>query len=330
MEKFIDKIKAQAKSNKKTIVLAEGEEPRTVKAAAGILRDGFANLILLGDEQKIKQVANGLDLSGAKIISPESSDKLGEFADLFYEMRKAKGMTPEKALETMKNPLYFGVMLVKTGMADGMVAGAINATANVLRPSLQILKTAPGTKVVSSFFVVIVPNCELGEKGTFVFADCGLNEYPDSEALAQIALSSAQSFKSLIGAEPRVAMLSYSSYGSAKSEHVEKVQNATKIAKELAPDLSLDGELQLDAALVPEVGQLKAPESKVAGKANVLVFPNLDAGNIGYKLVQRLAKAEAYGPVTQGMAKPVNDLSRGCSSEDIEGVVAITCVQAQL
>ncbi len=330
MEKFIDKIKAQAKSNKKTIVLAEGEEPRTVKAAAGILRDGFANLILLGDEQKIKQVANGLDLSGAKIISPESSDKLGEFADLFYEMRKAKGMTPEKALETMKNPLYFGVMLVKTGMADGMVAGAINATANVLRPSLQILKTAPGTKVVSSFFVVIVPNCELGENGTFVFADCGLNEYPDSEALAQIALSSAQSFKSLIGAEPRVAMLSYSSYGSAKSEHVEKVQNATKIAKELAPDLSLDGELQLDAALVPEVGQLKAPESKVAGKANVLVFPNLDAGNIGYKLVQRLAKAEAYGPVTQGMAKPVNDLSRGCSSEDIEGVVAITCVQAQL
>lgn len=330
MEKFIDKIKAQAKSNKKTIVLAEGEEPRTVKAAAGILRDGFANLILLGDEQKIKQVANGLDLSGAKIISPESSDKLGEFADLFYEMRKAKGMTPEKALETMKNPLYFGVMLVKTGMADGMVAGAINATANVLRPSLQILKTAPGTKVVSSFFVVIVPDCELGEKGTFVFADCGLNEYPDSEALAQIALSSAQSFKSLIGAEPRVAMLSYSSYGSAKSEHVEKVQNATKIAKELAPDLSLDGELQLDAALVPEVGQLKAPESKVAGKANVLVFPNLDAGNIGYKLVQRLAKAEAYGPVTQGMAKPVNDLSRGCSSEDIEGVVAITCVQAQL
>ena len=330
MEKFIDKIKAQAKSNKKTIVLAEGEEPRTVKAAAGILRDGFANLILLGDEQKIKQVANGLDLSGAKIISPESSDKLGEFADLFYEMRKAKGMTPEKALETMTNPLYFGVMLVKTGMADGMVAGAINATANVLRPSLQILKTAPGTKVVSSFFVVIVPNCELGENGTFVFADCGLNEYPDSEALAQIALSSAQSFKSLIGAEPRVAMLSYSSYGSAKSEHVEKVQNATKIAKELAPDLSLDGELQLDAALVPEVGQLKAPESKVAGKANVLVFPNLDAGNIGYKLVQRLAKAEAYGPVTQGMAKPVNDLSRGCSSEDIEGVVAITCVQAQL
>lgn len=330
MEKFIDRIKAQAKSNKKTIVLAEGEEPRTVKAAAGILRDGFANLILLGDEQKIKQVANGLDLSGAKIISPESSEKLGEFADLFYEMRKAKGMTPEKALETMKNPLYFGVMLVKTGMADGMVAGAINATANVLRPSLQILKTAPGTKVVSSFFVVIVPDCELGEKGTFVFADCGLNEYPDSEALAQIALSSAQSFKSLIGAEPRVAMLSYSSYGSAKSEHVEKVQNATKIAKELAPDLSLDGELQLDAALVPEVGQLKAPESKVAGKANVLVFPNLDAGNIGYKLVQRLAKAEAYGPVTQGMAKPVNDLSRGCSSEDIEGVVAITCVQAQL
>lgn len=330
MEKFIDKIKAQAKSDKKTIVLAEGEEPRTVKAAAGILKDGFANLILLGNEAKIKEIANGLDLGGAQIIDPEKSDKLSEFSDMFYEMRKAKGMTPEKALETMKNPLYFGVMLVKTGAADGMVAGAINATANVLRPSLQILKTAPGTKVVSSFFVVIVPDCELGENGTFVFADCGLNEYPDQDALAQIAISSAQSFKSLIGAEPRVAMLSYSSYGSAKSEHVDKVHNATQIAKELAPELSLDGELQLDAALVPEVGQLKAPDSKVAGKANVLVFPNLDAGNIGYKLVQRLAKAEAYGPVTQGMAKPVNDLSRGCSAEDIEGVVAITCVQAQL
>ncbi len=330
MEKFIDKIKAQAKSDKKTIVLAEGDEPRTVKAAAAILKEGFANLILIGDEDKIKQTAGDLDISGAQIVNPKTSDKAGEFADLFYEMRKAKGMTPEKAAETMKNPLYFGVMLVKTGAADGMVAGAINATANVLRPSLQILKTAPGTKVVSSFFVMIVPDCEFGENGTFVFSDCGLNEYPDAEALAQIALSSANSFKSLIGAEPRVAMLSYSSYGSAKSEHVDKVHTATAIAKELAPDLSLDGELQLDAALVPEVGKLKAPESTVAGKANVLVFPNLDAGNIGYKLVQRLAKAEAYGPMTQGMAKPVNDLSRGCSAEDIVGVVAITCVQAQL
>lgn len=330
METFVEKAKRLAKENLKTIVLAEGEEIRVIKAAATILNEGFAKLILVGNPDRIKEQAEGLDISKAEIIDPETSDKFDDFANSFYEMRKAKGMTEEKARETMKNPLYFGVMLVKKGFADGMVAGSINSTANVLRPSLQILKTAPGTKVVSAFFLMVVPNCELGENGTFVFGDCGLNEYPTSEQLAEIAVSSAASFKALVGAEPKVAMLSYSTYDSAKSEHVDKVKEATKLAKEIAPELKLDGELQLDAALIPEVGKLKAPQSTVAGEANVLIFPNLDAGNIGYKLVQRLAKAEAYGPLTQGMAKPVNDLSRGCSAEDIVGVVAITCVQAQM
>lgn len=330
METFLEKAKRLAKENLKTIVLAEGEEIRVIKAAATILNEGFANLILVGNPDTIKEKAEGLDISKAEIINPETSDKFDDFANAFYEMRKAKGMTEEKARETMKNPLYFAVMLVKQGFADGMVAGSINSTANVLRPSLQILKTAPGTKVVSAFFLMVVPNCDLGENGTFVFGDCGLNEYPTAEQLAEIAVSSANSFKALVDAEPKVAMLSYSTYGSAKSEHVDKVTEATRLAKELAPELKLDGELQLDAALIPEVGKLKAPESTVAGQANVLIFPNLDAGNIGYKLTQRLAKAEAYGPLTQGMAKPVNDLSRGCSAEDIVGVVAITCVQAQM
>ena len=329
MSTFMDNIKALAKANKKTIVLAEGEELRTVQAADAVLKEGFADIILLGNEAKIQGVAAGLDISGAKIIDPATSDLTADFADKLYELRKAKGMTPEKAAETILNTLYFGCMLVKTGMADGMVAGAVNSTANVLRSALQIIKTAPDTKVVSAFFLMIVPDCEYGENGTFVFSDCGLNEYPDEEKLAQIAISSANSFKSLVGAEPKVAMLSYSSYGSAKSEQVEKIQKATALAKELAPDLKLDGELQLDAAIVPAINASKAPGSPIEGNANVLIFPNLDAGNIGYKLVQRLAKAEAYGPLTQGIAKPVNDLSRGCSYEDIVGVVAFTCVQAQ-
>ena len=329
MSTFMDNIKALAKANKKTIVLAEGEELRTVQAADAVLKEGFADIILLGNEAKIQGVAAGRDISGAKIIDPATSDLTADFADKLYELRKAKGMTPEKAAETILNTLYFGCMLVKTGMADGMVAGAVNSTANVLRSALQIIKTAPDTKVVSAFFLMIVPDCEYGENGTFVFSDCGLNEYPDEEKLAQIAISSANSFKSLVGAEPKVAMLSYSSYGSAKSEQVEKIQKATALAKELAPDLKLDGELQLDAAIVPAINASKAPGSPIEGNANVLIFPNLDAGNIGYKLVQRLAKAEAYGPLTQGIAKPVNDLSRGCSYEDIVGVVAFTCVQAQ-
>ena len=329
MSKFLDRIKERAKQDKKTIVLAEGEELRTVQAADMILKEGIANVILLGNEDKIKSLAVGLDISGATIINPETADNLQEFADKFYEMRKAKGMTPEKALETMKNPLYYGVMMVKLDMADGQVAGAVNATANVLRPCLQILKTAPGTKLVSAFFVMVVPDCEYGYNGTFIYADSGLNENPDADAVSEIAISSAASFETLVEADPVIAMLSYSTYGSAKSELVDKMQLATKLAKEKRPDLKLDGELQADAAIIPAIGQSKAPGSEIAGHANVLVFPDLNCGNIAYKLTQRLAKAEAYGPITQGIAKPVNDLSRGCSAEDIVGVCAIPCVQAQ-
>ena len=329
MSQFLDRIKERAKTEKKTIVLAEGEELRTVQAADMVLKQGIANVILLGNEEKIKAHAVGLDISGAKIIDPEKAENLQDFANTFYEMRKAKGMTPEKALETMKNTLYYGVMMVKQDLADGMVAGAVNATANVLRPSLQILKTAPGTKLVSAFFVMVVPDCEYGHHGTFIYADSGLNENPDADAVSEIAISSAASFKTLIEADPKIAMLSYSTYGSAKSELVDKMQLATKLAKEKRPDLDLDGELQADAAIIPAIGQSKAPGSTLAGHANVLVFPDLNCGNIAYKLTQRLARAEAYGPITQGIAKPVNDLSRGCSAEDIVGVVAITCVQAQ-
>lgn len=331
MSLFTDKLKARAKSDIKTIVLAEGEDMRTVEAAAMVLKEGYAKIKILGNADKIKAMAaeKGLDISAAEIIDPETSAKTAEYAEKFYEMRKAKGMTPEKAAETVKNVLYYGVMMVNEGEADGMVAGACNSSANVIRPSLQILKTKPGTKLVSAFFVIIVPDCEYGENGAFVFGDSGLNENPDAEAVSEIAIASAASFKQLIGAEPKVAMLSYSTFGSAKSELVDKMQEATRLAKEKAPDLKLDGELQLDAAIVPSVAASKAPASSVAGNANVLIFPDLNAGNIGYKLAQRLAKAEAYGPVLQGVRKPVNDLSRGCSAEDIAGVVAITCVQAQ-
>lgn len=327
MSVFLDSIIARAKSDKKTIVLPEGDDPRTLEAAERILADGIAKLIILGDSAAIE--ASGRDLSGAEIVDMATFDGKDELAAMLYEIRKAKGMTPEQAREKMDDVLYLGVMLVKSGRADGMVSGACHSTGDVLRPSLQILKTAPGAKLVSSFFVMCVPDCELGAEGTFVFSDCGLEVQPDAERLANIAVCSAASFESLVGAEPVVAMLSHSSYGSAKNDDTAKVVEATRIAKELAPDLALDGELQLDAAIVPEVGASKAPDSPVAGRANVLVFPDLDAGNIGYKLVQRLAKAEAYGPVTQGIAAPVNDLSRGCNADDIYGVVAITCVQAQ-
>ena len=329
MANFMETIKAKAKADIKTIVLAEGEEQRNIDAAAMILSDGFAKVILLGNEDVIKSKAANVDISGAEIIDPETSPMAAELADGLYELRKAKGMTPEQAAEIIKDVLYFGCMMIKTGKADGMVAGAVHATADVMRSALQTIKTAPGTKVVSAFFMMLVPDCEYGSNGTFLYADSGLNEYPDSPKLAEIAVSSAKSFEALVGEEAKVAMLSYSTYGSANSPQVDLVKEATKIAKELAPDVQLDGELQLDAAIIPEVAELKAPESPVAGKANVLIFPNLDAGNIGYKLTQRLAKAEAYGPLTQGMARPVNDLSRGCSAEDIAGVAAITCVQAQ-
>ena len=327
MSAFLDSIIARAKSDKKTIVLPEGDDPRTLEAAERILADGVADLIILGDAAAI--AASGRNLEGAQIIDAATFEGKDELAEQLYEIRKAKGMTPEQAREKVDDVLYLGVMLVKTGRADGMVSGACHSTGDVLRPSLQILKTAPGAKLVSSFFVMCVPDCAFGAEGTFLFSDCGLEVQPDAERLANIAVSSAASFKTLVGAEPVVAMLSHSSYGSAKNDDTAKVVEATRIAKELAPDLALDGELQLDAAIVPEVGASKAPDSPVAGRANVLVFPDLDAGNIGYKLVQRLAKAEAYGPVTQGIAAPVNDLSRGCCADDIYGVVAITCVQAQ-
>ncbi len=331
---FIDEIKTRAKQDKKTIVLPETSDIRTLKAAHQVLAEGIANIILIGEETEInaKAQAEGLDLSAAKIVAPNKFDQMDEYINDLVKLREKKGMTPVKAgqLLTHNDTLYLGVMMVKKGMADGMVAGAIHATADVLRPSLQILKTAPNTKLVSAFFVMVVPNCEYGANGTFVFSDAGLNQNPTSEELAAIAQSSAKSFNQLVGKEPIVAMLSHSTYGSAKHADVDKVSAAVRIAKEEAPELKLDGELQLDAAIVPSVGSAKAPSSNVAGKANVLIFPDLDAGNIGYKLVQRLAKAEAYGPVTQGIAKPVNDLSRGCSAEDIVGVVAITAVQAQM
>jgi len=326
---FLEQISERAKKDIKTIVLPESSDIRTIKAAAMVQQRGLARIVLVGKENGVKKLAGELDISKATIVNPETSPKFEEYANAFYELRKAKGVTPEKAREMIKNDLYWGVMMVKMGAADGMVSGAIHSTADTLRPALQILKTAPGTKLVSSFFVMVVPNCEYGSNGTFVFSDCGLVENPNADELSEIALASAKSFENLVGGDAKVAMLSYSSYGSAKSELTEKVIAATKLAKEKEPGLILDGELQADAAIVPSVGKSKAPGSNVAGSANVLVFPDLNCGNISYKLVQRLAKAEAYGPVTQGIAKPVNDLSRGCSAEDIVGVIAITAVQAQ-
>ena len=327
---FIDEIKAKAKSCKKTIVLPESEDIRTYEAAEAILKEGTANLILIGSEEEIAKNKGDFDITGATIVDPATYEKTDEYVATLVELRKKKGMTEEQARELLlNNYLYYGVMMVKMGDADGMVSGACHSTADTLRPCLQILKTKPGTKLVSAFFLMVVPNCEYGADGTFIFADSGLNQNPNPEELAAIAESSAESYRMLTGNEPRVAMLSHSSKGSAKHADVDKVVEATRIAKEANPDLALDGELQLDAAIVPSVGASKAPDSKVAGKANVLIFPDLDAGNIGYKLVQRLAKAEAYGPMTQGIAAPVNDLSRGCSAEDIVGVVAITAVQCQ-
>lgn len=327
---FIDTIKARAKADKKTIVLPESMDRRTFEAAATILKEGIANLIIIGTPEEVAKNSEGLDISGATIIDPNTYEKTEEYVNLFVELRKAKGMTPDQARAIMmKDYAYFGCLMIKNGDADGLVSGACHSTADTLRPCLQIIKTKPGTKLVSAFFLMAVPNCEYGADGTFVFADSGLNQNPNPEELAAIAKSSAESFELLVQQEPIVAMLSHSTMGSAKHADVDKVVEATRLAKEAYPELKVDGELQLDAAIVPSVGSSKAPNSPVAGKANVLVFPDLDAGNIGYKLVQRLAKAEAYGPITQGIAKPVNDLSRGCSAEDIVGVVAITAVQAQ-
>ncbi len=329
---YIDIIKDKARADKKTIVLPETTDKRTLIAAAHVIEENIANIIMVGKEEKILDGAGWLeiDLSRVKVVDPEKTERLDDYIELLYETRKEKGMTPEKAREVLLSDyLTFGVVMVKAGDADGMVAGCCHATADVLRPSLQILRTAPGTKLVSGFFIIDVPNCQYGENGTFLFSDCGLNQDPTAEELAAIADSSAKSFRNLVGANPVIALLSHSTKGSAKHPLVDKVIEATRIAHEQYPELVLDGELQTDAAIVPKVAKTKAPDSDIAGKANVLVFPNLDCGNIAYKLVERLANADAYGPMLQGIARPVNDLSRGCSWEDIVGVVALTAVQAQ-
>lgn len=329
---FIESLKERAKQNVKTIVLPETEDLRTIEAAHKALADGIAEIVLIGDEEEIQKLAkdNNLDISKAKVVNPLKDEKFDAYVDLLVELRKKKGMDKEQATEILKTqPLYYGCLMVKAGDADGMVAGAVNSTANVLRSALQVIKTAPGTKMVSAFFLMVVPNCEYGEKGTFIFADSGLVQNPTSEELAEITSSSIDSFELLVGAEAKVAMLSHSTKGSAKHADVDKMVEATRLAKEKRPEKMIAGELQLDAAIVPSVAASKAPGEEGAGQANVLIFPDLDAGNIGYKLVQRLAKAEAYGPVTQGLARPVNDLSRGCVADDIVGVIAITAVQAQ-
>ena len=328
---FISTIKERARKDIKKIVLPEASDVRILKAAEIALSEAYAEVVLVGNEDSIKAMAgeNNIDVSKAIIVDPLKSDKAAEYAEKLYDLRKEKGMTLEQAQELVKDEVYFGMMMVKMNDADGLVSGAIHSTSDTLRPALQILKTAPGTKLVSAFFLMVVPNCEYGEDGVFVFGDCGLNENPNAEQLAEIAASSSKSFEQLVGKESKVAMLSYSTMGSAKSELTQKVIDATNIVKTNYPELKVDGEMQLDAAIVPSVGKSKAPNSEIAGCANTLIFPDLNAGNIGYKLTQRLAKAEAYGPLCQGIARPVNDLSRGCSAEDVAGVVAITAVQAQ-
>lgn len=327
---FIDKIKERAKKNKKTIVLPESMDTRVMEAAEKILKEGIADLIIIGTDEEIAKSSKGLDISGATIINPFTSDITEELINGLVEVRKNKGMTYDGAKKLLLDDyMYYACMLVKTGRADGVVSGACHSSANTIRPALQIVKTKPDTMLVSAFFLMVVPNCEYGTNGAFIFADAGLEQNPTPEKLAAIAACSAESFQLLVEDEAKVAMLSHSTMGSANHADVDKVVEAVKIAKNNYPDFKIDGELQLDAAIVPEIASSKAPNSEVAGHANVLVFPDLDAGNIGYKLVQRLAKAEAYGPICQGIAAPINDLSRGCSSEDIVGVVAITAVQAQ-
>ena len=324
MSDFLARMKSAAKADKKTIVLPEGEDPRTIEAAKKIVEEDLANLVILGNPDEI-------DVPGATVIDPRNADKHEEYAQKFAELRAKKGVTIEQARAQVMDATYFGTMMVKMGDADGLVSGACHSTANTLRPALQILKTAPGTKLVSAFFIMCTKSPEFGADGTLLFADCGLNINPNADELSEIALASAESWKAFMpGEEPKVAMLSFSTMGSAKGDVPTKVQEAVKLANEKNPELALDGDLQLDAALVQSVADLKAPNSSVAGNANILVFPDLEAGNIGYKLVQRFGGAEAYGPVLQGIAKPVNDLSRGCSADDIVGVVAITAVQAQM
>lgn len=327
---FIDNIKERAKKNKKTIVLPESMDRRVLEAASKILAEGIANIIIIGTPEEIYENANDLDISKASIINPYTSELTEDLTLKFVELRKHKGLTYEEAKRLLLDDfMYFACMLVKVGMADGCVSGACHSTSNTLKPALQIIKTKPGVELVSAFFLMNVPNCQYGANGTFIFADCGLEQNPDSNKLAAIAGSSAESFELLVNEVPKIAFLSHSTMGSAHHFDVDKVVEAVKIAKNKYPQYKMDGELQLDAAIIPEVAASKAPNSEVAGQANILVFPDLDAGNIGYKLVERLAKAEAYGPICQGIAAPINDLSRGCSVDDIVGVVAITAVQAQ-
>ncbi len=332
---LLDEIKAKAAALKKTIVLCEGEDKRVVEAAAKITKEGIAKIVLIGNEEEAKKVAPGVDLTGITLIDPLTSEKTAEYAKILYEARKAKGMTEEQAAQQAKDRTMFGALMLKAGDVDGYVSGACHSTANTLRPGLQVVKTAPGIKTVSSCFIMIAPEGEnkYNPDGVAVFADCAINIEPDAQQLADIAVSSAKTAKAIAGLEPRVAMLSFSTKGSGNDDKffksVPKMQEATKLAKEMAPDLALDGEFQFDAAVAPEVGQLKAPGSKVAGHANVFVFPNINAGNIGYKIAQRFGNYMAIGPVCQGFAKPLNDLSRGCTVDDIVATVAVTALQAE-
>ncbi len=330
MVNIMDGIFAKARAAQKTIILPEGEDTRVVEAAQETVAQGLAKVVVLGKDEEVKKAVaeSGVDLSGCTVIDPETSPKRDDYAKSFAELRKSKGVTYEQAYEIVKDPLYYGVMMVCSGEADGQVSGATHSTADTVRPALQILKCAQDVSIVSSFFVMIVPDCEYGENGLFVYADCGLVINPNANELAEIAITSAKTMRQLFDYEPKVAMLSLSTKGSANDHIIDKVIEATRIAKERRPDLLIDGELQADAALVPWIGERKAPGSSVAGKANVLIFPDLNTGNIAYKLTERLAKAKAYGPVLQGLRKPVNDLSRGCNSSDIVNVAAITAVQA--